>query len=58
MDAPRHILTSQELLRRKDKVVREVVTPFISSRAWFAHSEAVLLTLVSSSEREEIVSDR
>ena len=55
VDAPRHILTSLELLRKQDKVVREVVTPFISSGAWFAHSEAVLRTLVSSSEKEERV---
>ena len=35
--------------------MREVVTPFISSGAWFAHSETVLLTLVSSSDKEERV---
>ena len=53
VDAPRHILTNLSLLRRQDQKVREIVTPYICSGAWFAHSEAVLLTLVSSSDREE-----
>ena len=53
VDAPRHILASLELLRNQDSVVRDVVTPYICSGAWFADSEAVLLTLVSSTDRDE-----
>ena len=33
--------------------MRDVVTPFICSGAWFAHSEAIILTLVCSSDRQE-----
>ena len=53
VEAPRHILTSLDLLRKQDQKVREVVTPYIRSGAWFAHSEAVILTLVSSSDKKE-----
>ena len=53
VEAPRHILTTLDLLRKQDQLVREVVTPYIRSGAWFAHSEAVILTLVSSSDKKE-----
>ena len=53
VDAPRHILTSLELLRQQHSIVRDVVTPYICSGAWFAHSEAVILALVCSTDRNE-----
>ena len=52
-EAPRHILTSLDLLRKQDPLVQAIVTPYICSGAWFAHSEAVLLALISSSDRTE-----
>ena len=48
VEAPRNILTSLELLRKQDEIVKEIVNPYICSGAWFAHSEAVILTLVTS----------
>ena len=47
------ILTSLDLLRKQDQLVKEVVTPYICIGAWFSHSEAVILTLVSSSDKKE-----
>ena len=46
-------MTSLEILSKQDKLVRDIVTPYICSGAWFAHSEAVLLTLISSSDKKE-----
>ena len=52
---PHHILTQLRLVRQQPEVVRQVVSPYISTGAWFAHPEAVLLTLVCSSDREDRV---
>ena len=53
VEGPRHVLTQLSLLRQQDHRVREIVTPYIRSGAWFSHSEALLLTLVSSPIKEE-----
>ena len=53
LDGPRHILTALRCLRQQDEVVQEAVTPYIRSGAWFSHSEAVLQTMLCSSESGE-----
>jgi hypothetical protein len=53
VEGPRHVLTQLSLLRQQDPRVREIVTPYIRSGAWFAHSEALLLTVVSSPVKKE-----
>ena len=37
----------------QDKDVREIVTPYIKTGAWFAHPEAVLLSCLGSPKRED-----
>ena len=53
-DGPRHILTQLRILRSQPKEVRDAVTFYVRTGAWYAHSECVLLSLVSS----ESVDDR
>ena len=52
-EGPRHVLTQVQLLREQPQVVRDVVSPYVATGAWFAHPEAVLLSLVCSGDREE-----
>ena len=53
-DAPYHILTQLRILRTQPKLVKDIVTKYVRSGAWYAHSENVLLSLLASS----IPSDR
>ena len=53
VEAPRHILSILELLRKYDKIGKGIVTLYNCSRLWFAHSYAVNLSLVSSCDRKE-----
>ena len=55
LDAPLHILTGLRILKTHPKNVRDAVTPYIRTGAWYAHSECLMLTLLSfenSRERE------
>ena len=49
-DAPYHILTSLRILRTQPKKVRDVVTFYIRTGAWYSHSECLLLSLLASSD--------
>ena len=50
---PRHVLTLLQLVRRQPEVVQDIVLPYVQSGAWFAHSEAIILSLVCSQDRQE-----
>lgn len=49
-DAPYHILTSLRILRTQPKKVRDAVTFYIRTGAWYAHSECLLLSLLASTD--------
>lgn len=48
VDAPYHILTSLRILKTQPKKVRDSVSFYIRTGAWYAHSECVLLSLLAS----------
>ena len=52
-NGPRHVLTQLKLIRQQPQEVQDIVMPYALSGAWFAHSEAILLTLVSSPDIDE-----
>ena len=47
-DGPYHILTELRILRTQPKIVQDIVTIYVRTGAWYAHSENVLLSLLSS----------
>ena len=53
VDAPHHIITMLRILRKQPKQVRDVVTFYVRSGAWYAHPENVLLSLSASSEAKD-----
>ena len=53
LDGPRHILTLLRLLRSQPQKVLEIVSWYVNKGAWFAHSEAILLTMLASTNRLE-----
>ncbi|ESO04063.1 hypothetical protein HELRODRAFT_173137 [Helobdella robusta] len=53
IDGPRHVLLQLELLRSQDKEVMQIVMPVVRRSAWYAHSEAVIKTLICSDKEEE-----
>ena len=52
-DEPEHIITFLGLLHAQPSVVVKAVSPYVQSGAWFAHPEALLLTLLSSKKKTE-----
>lgn len=48
LDGPQHVLTLLQLLRGQPAEVVQIVSPYIQTGAWFAHSESLLLTLLAS----------
>ena len=53
VDAPYHVLTTLRILKTQPKVVRDCITFYIRTGAWFAHSECLLLSLLSSSDADD-----
>ena len=53
VDAPLHIITMLRILRKQPKQVRDVVTFYVRSGAWYALPEKVLLSLLASSESKD-----
>ncbi|ESO12359.1 hypothetical protein HELRODRAFT_158868 [Helobdella robusta] len=53
IDGPRHVLFQLELLRSQDKEVMQIVMLVVRRSAWYAHSEAVIQTLICSDKEEE-----
>ena len=52
-DGPYHVLNCLKLLRCQESEVRDIITPYIQSEAWFSHSENVLTSLLSSKDPED-----
>ena len=52
-DAPYHILTSLRILKTQPKKVRDAVTFYIRTGAWYSHPECLLLSLLSSNEKSD-----
>ena len=52
-DGPTHILTELRILRTLPDSVKEIVTPYVRTGAWFSHSECCLLALISSQEQKD-----
>ena len=55
LEGPRHILTQLSLIQLQSNKVQRIVDPYARSTAWFSHSEAVLQTMLCSSQQEERV---
>ena len=55
VEGPRHILTQLSLIKLQSNKVQRIVDPYARSTAWFSHSEAVLQTMLCSSQQEERV---
>jgi len=53
IEGPRHVLFQLELLRSQCKKVLEIVMLVVRGSAWYAHSEAVIQTLICSDKEEE-----
>ena len=48
VDAPYHVLTSLRILKTVPKNVKDIFTFSVKTGAWYAHSEFLLLSLLSS----------
>ena len=48
VDAPYHILTSLRILKTQPKVVKDAVTFYVRTGAWYSHPECLLLSLLAS----------
>ena len=53
VDGPRNILYELNRIRTQKKLVQNVVEKVVRSSAWFAHSEPILITMLSSCESAE-----
>ena len=53
VDGPYHILTQLRILKTMPKKVRDAVTFYIRTGAWYAHSECILNTLLASADRDD-----
>ena len=54
VDAPYHVLTSLRILRTQPKKVKDAITPYVKTGAWYAHPECLILSLLAS----PIISER
>ncbi|KAG0713387.1 hypothetical protein GWK47_016325 [Chionoecetes opilio] len=52
-DGPKHILTQLRVMRSQPKKVQTVVTFYVRTGEWFAHSECVLLSLMASQSEDD-----
>jgi hypothetical protein len=52
-DAPYHILTSLRILKTQPKKVKDSITFYVRSGAWYAHPECLLLSLLASAVPQE-----
>ena len=53
VDAPHHILTCLRILRAQPKKVRDCITFYVRTGAWYAHSECLLVSLLASLDPKE-----
>jgi hypothetical protein len=50
---PYHVLTQLCILRTLPKKLRNIVTPYIRSGAWYSHTECILLSLLGSTDADD-----
>ena len=53
LEGPRHVLAQVKLTQLQDEKVQAAVIPHIKSSCWFAHSEMILQTMISSEDETE-----
>ena len=53
VDGPYHILKLLRLFNQQPDKVRDATAKYIRSGSWFAHPEAIILTMLSNKDREE-----
>ncbi len=53
VDGPRNVLFELSSLRIQPKEVQSTLMPTVRPSAWFAHSEAILMTMLCEEEEEE-----
>ena len=53
VDAPYHILTGLRILKTQHQKVQDAVKTYVRSGAWYAHSECLLTSLLSSNESDD-----
>ena len=50
---PRHVLTHLQLLKLQSSKVQEILMPYLRTSSWYAHSEAILQTMLCSEDQSE-----
>ena len=53
VDAPYHILTSLRLLKSQPKKVKDSITFYVRTGAWYAHPECLLVSLLASPDPKD-----
>jgi hypothetical protein len=53
IEGPRHVLTHLSLLKLQSPEVQAVLLPYLRTSAWYAHSESILQTLLTSQDPKE-----
>ena len=53
LDGPRHVLTHLGMLKRQSPRVQKILMPYLRTSSWFAHSEAILQTMLCSDDMRE-----
>jgi len=53
VDAPYHILTALRILKTQPKTVRDAVTFYVRTGAWYAHPECLLISLLASNTQSD-----
>ena len=53
LEGPRHVLTHLSLLKLQSPEVQRLLLPHLRTSSWYAHSEAILQTLLCSQDSEE-----
>jgi hypothetical protein len=50
---PYHVLTQLRILRTLSRQVKDIITPYVRTGAWYSHSESVLLSLMGSKDAKD-----
>jgi hypothetical protein len=50
---PRHVLTHLQLLKLQSPRVQVILMPYLRTSSWYAHSEAILQTMLCSLDQDE-----
>ena len=53
LEGPRHALHQVKLVNLQQKVMQDIVWPYVKSSSWYSHSESILQTRLCSSDEEE-----